>query len=1040
MTPHVDGGTRVSALLRSFTGGLATLLVLVAVFLTATLFAQERFGEINGTAMDATGAVLPNATVTLTHRDTNKVYTSKTNNDGAYIVRDLDPGHYRVRVDATGFTSYEVPDVNVQAGRVLRVDANMQVGGTQQSVQVTEAAPLIDVTTTGVSHNVNAEEFNRMPKSRTFQSLAITSPNVNVGDVEGGIQVNGASGAENNFIVDGISTNSLIEGQSRQNAAFEILEEVQVKTAGIEAQYGGATGGVISAITRTGGNSFHGDLHYYYYGNKINAGPVKRLFMDPVNLTTVTYEQDHKNPNNNNEFGYALGGRIIKDKLFFFSAATPRFQNREATYLTSDQQRVTLKQDARYWQAYNKISWDPFTKLRTNFGWLWSPSNTAGTLVGYSGTGNYTTGTAASLLPNQVRGSFSPQSNYSGNIDFAPTATSLLSFRGAYFYDNYKSIGVPGVSAVEWGKPSTGLSFVPANLQFAQGYQTTPRVQSTDHDLATRTMLQLDFSKYLTFAGSHDFKMGLGRLKNVNNVNNSYPGGGYVTLFWDSAYEDPITKKQDRGAYGYYTIDDIGTKGSTGGTIDNMFFQDRWRVMRRLSLDLGVRLEREEVPSFRRDIQPYAFRFGWGQKIAPRLGASFDVFGDGRLKVYGSYGVFYDWIKYELSRGTFGGDVWTTRYRSLDTLDVLTLSGTNTPGRNLWARGTAEDHRIPSFGKNTLDPGLNPFSSDLTNFGVEYQVNPRSVAAIRYTHNHLREAIDDIGTLDDAGSEVYVYGNPGKGITTRSSPSNKVVKSFELPRPVRLYDAVEFSFNRRFANRWFGNFSYVWSRLYGNYSGIASSDEITPPGTGRSSLASQTNVGQVFRPGTAASRYYDLDYLLYDSKGGFDPQGPLPTDRPHVFKAYGSYQFPFGTQVGGFFFGGSGTPMSTYVNTVQNAPVFANGRADMPRTPFLTQTDLSLSHEIKMGEVRRLHFEFNAQNVFNQKTSRFTYNYLNRYRTRTSGINLASLDFTKGYDYKALIAASADAKQAYTAYDPRYGKQDLFNTGFAGRFGLKFIF
>ena len=116
-----------------------------------------------------------------------------------------------------------------------------------EAVQVTAAAaPLVDTRSTLIAHNVSAEEFDRLPKGRSFQSIAMTAPSVNEGIVgaEQGLQVNGASGAENSFTVDGIVTNSLINGQSRQNTVFEYLQEVQVKTSGISAEYGGALGGV----------------------------------------------------------------------------------------------------------------------------------------------------------------------------------------------------------------------------------------------------------------------------------------------------------------------------------------------------------------------------------------------------------------------------------------------------------------------------------------------------------------------------------------------------------------------------------------------------------------------------------------------------------------------------------------------------------------------------------------------------------------------------------------------------------------------------
>ncbi len=139
----------------------------------------------------------------------------------------------------------------------------------------------------------------------------------------------------------------------------------------------------------------------------------------------------------------------------------------------------------------------------------------------------------------------------------------------------------------------------------------------------------------------------------------------------------------------------------------------------RLSLDLGLRFEKEVIPSFRRDIKPFAFEFGWGSKIAPRLGGSFDLFGNGKVKIYGSWGRYFDWVKYELARGTFGGDVWRTYYRPLDSIDknyILGLSGTNLPGNNLWPTAF-QDWRIPAFGAEQLDPNIRPMSSYVVNVG-----------------------------------------------------------------------------------------------------------------------------------------------------------------------------------------------------------------------------------------------------------------------------------------------------------------------------------
>ena len=140
-------------------------------------------------------------------------------------------------VRAVGFATTDFPDVNLLLGKTLSIDSALKVGGVSEAISVTAESPLIDTRNTTIAHNVSAEEFERIPKGRTFQNLALSSPSVNAGEVEGGIQVNGASGSENSFTVDGVVTNSLINGASRQDAVFEYLQEVQVKTGGISAEY-----------------------------------------------------------------------------------------------------------------------------------------------------------------------------------------------------------------------------------------------------------------------------------------------------------------------------------------------------------------------------------------------------------------------------------------------------------------------------------------------------------------------------------------------------------------------------------------------------------------------------------------------------------------------------------------------------------------------------------------------------------------------------------------------------------------------------------
>jgi hypothetical protein len=924
------------------------------------------------------------------------------------------------------------------------------VGGVEQTVQITGEAPLIDTSRTSIAHNVTAEEFIRLPKARTFQSLALASPSVNSGEIEGGFQVNGASGAENQFTVDGVSTTSLINGKSRQDAVFEILQEVQVKTGGIDAEFGGALGGVISAVTKSGGNAFHGDLHYYLSGNSISAGPVKRLNADLVTERTASHVQDTKQTDNNHEVGFSLGGYLVKNKLYFFSALSPRFRNQAGTYkLSNGTESMSFNRDATYQQMFNKLSWDPINRVRTNFSWLWSPSKLKGNIPAPNSGSDTSSLSIAAVTPVKDSGFFQPQSSYTGQVDFSVTNTALLTVRGGRFWDNFKATGLPEITPVTYSTSASAMTTIPANLRQPVGYANISRKKLSEFDIVTRSFVQADFSVFANLLGQHNLKGGWGFTKTVNKVIDREMGGGYINVFWNSQYRatDPTT----RGTYGYYEFNDRRTAGTTGAGMHNLFIQDQWRIVRRLTLTLGLRVENEKIPTFRRDVKEYGFQFGFGDKIAPRLGASYDIFGDGKVKVYGSWGRYFDWVKYELSRGTFGGDIWRVYYRSLDTPDVFSLSSTNLPGRNIWSNiasgpGSYRDRRVPAF--DLVGKGIRPMSQDNMNFGMEYQINPQTVFRGNYVHNNLRTTIEDLGALDANGDEVYIYANPGEG-DAKINPVSGATKPFDMPKPVRRYDGMELSLTRRFAKGMFGSFGYVYSRLYGNYAGIANSDEITSPASGNTSATAQQLGGSIARPGGNANRAWDLDEELFDSHGTLDIKGRLATDRPHVFKVYGNKEFNVNSSnvldLGLFQYAGSGTPLTMTVNTVNQIPIKVEGRGSMGRSKFLTQTDFMVGHTVKFGETKRLRFEFNALNVFNQKTSRRRFTSLNRGAgagggRQASAIDLSKTDLFKGFDYRAMLAQTVDAKTGPGAIDPLFGLDDIFSPGFTGRIGIKFTF
>jgi hypothetical protein len=254
---------------------------------------------------------------------------------------------------------------------------------------------------------------------------------------------------------------------------------------------------------------------------------------------------------------------------------------------------------------------------------------------------------------------------------------------------------------------------------------------------------------------------------------------------------------------------------------------------------------------------------------------------------------------------------------------------------------------------------------------------------------------------------------------------------FPAPKAVREYTGMEFRLDKRFSNNWYANVTYLWSKLYGNYTGLASADEVTyATGQGRSS----PNV----------NRYWDFPTLLFDASGN-ETLGRLPTDRPHTLKAYASYRFNYwnmSTDIGGTQLAYSGTPITTRVETLY-AEHIAFGRGDQGRTEAFTQTDLLLTQRFKITERVTAKFTFNVLNLFDER------NESTRYELFTGpGVELpldeSNFPISAYTNYLSLgregvmqilqqLAADPDNG---VIFDPRYNQATIFQSPRAARFGF----
>ena len=199
--------------------------------------------------------------------DGGAVNTEVTDATGVYRFQALVPGKYEITATLTGFQPQKSSQVVLQLGQILKQNFALAIAGVSEAVQVTGESPLIDVKQNAASASIQKDVIDLIPKGRDFTSVVTTAPGTNNESRGGGIMIDGASGSENRYIVDGLDTTNMRNGTSRTAVVTDFVGEVQVKSSGYNAEYRAATGGVVSAITRTGTNQFHGELGSYYTDN-----------------------------------------------------------------------------------------------------------------------------------------------------------------------------------------------------------------------------------------------------------------------------------------------------------------------------------------------------------------------------------------------------------------------------------------------------------------------------------------------------------------------------------------------------------------------------------------------------------------------------------------------------------------------------------------------------------------------------------------------------------------------------------------------------
>jgi len=290
-------------------------LVALSLLLPTLLPAQGTSGRILGRVADPTGAVLSAATVTLTNEATGISRDAKTNDSGDYSFVEVVPGTYTVQFELTGFKKNVQKSVIVDVNQVVTLNSTLQIGGSQETVEVTSEAPQIDTTSTQLGAVINDRSVNELPLNTrdTYQFLQLqpgvqsqlgSSGSLFFGsDDAGSVSVNGGRTRANNFSVNGGDANDQFVNTPTIEPVPDAVEEFRVITNTFDAEYGRNSGSVVNVITKSGGNSFHGNIYEYFRNTILDA----RGYRDPFTPQL-----------NQNQFGGTFGGPIKKDRTFFF--------------------------------------------------------------------------------------------------------------------------------------------------------------------------------------------------------------------------------------------------------------------------------------------------------------------------------------------------------------------------------------------------------------------------------------------------------------------------------------------------------------------------------------------------------------------------------------------------------------------------------------------------------------------------------------------------------------------------------------------------
>jgi len=916
---------------------LAAIAVTAALGMSSAAFASNTDGVLKGIVVDGNSTVVSGATVTIKNADTGFTRTVVADVDGSYRFPALPIGNYTITTKKAGYDAETVENIRVRIGETS-VKNTMFATGVERIAVTGRVISMVDVSSSESALNIDSVELERVPVPRDVTSVALLAPGTTRGDSRfGGASFGGSSVAENSTYINGLNVTNFRNGLGFSNVPYEFYDQFQVKTGGYSAEFGRSTGGVINAVVKSGTNEFKAGGSVYFQPEGLRETSPSVLANDGK---YITYRDDDTRSSVNANIW--ASGAIIEDTLFYYAIYNPKDIQSETDRYKSEGDRFEDSRDDAFWGA--KIDWNVSDNHRLEFLAFSDESTTesdAYTKQGESEVYNSTAfdntggsnwsakyiGYLTDDLTVSVLYGENEQDRTSSSTTGA-TCELILDYR---FYDGARG-DVP-INQVNTGCATTSNYFV-------------------EEGKDTREAFRIDFEWLL--GDDHTLRFGMDNETNSSYSQQAYsgPNGAYWLVYnGDDIAGAPAGEDVIR--------DRVRTVEGTFETEATAFYiEDTWLINDNLTAKIGLRNE------------VFDNKNGSGNTfvkiddmIAPRLGLSWDINGDGESKVFVNWGRYFLPVASNTNIRLSGNESDYRNYYVLEGWDQKDFNG-----NTYWSAVVGSPFRTDELAdgsepdtRSIVDADLDPMFQDEFILGYEAMINDDWSYGVKYTNRVMDGAIDDmiIDHAYDCGADYhpnqYVLGNPGEDMTVfgdsdcDGTPDAYMTFSAEdlvYDKAERKYDSIDLSVAKAWDGDWSLRATYTWSRSRGNAEGLVKSDN------------GQTDAG--------LTTDWDFPELMDGA------EGYLPNDRRHNFKVYGTVAITEELTAGFNFNLESGRPQSAFglghpnvgevdygstyyltTNTgTQEDPVYEYSfvpRGSMGRLPWQARLDLNLMYKTQIS-------------------------------------------------------------------------------------------